>query len=107
MGDLNGSFVYAQPVKTWSKRGLGGANTAVRNKIQKYGKHLSDLWKSQNMEDISVKGKHVWATTRTYPNGTSNKLDCIVVSSSVARDLKARVTLIKPVSMHVQRGPVC
>ena len=53
------------------------------------------LWKTQNMEDISAKGKHAWAPTRTDPNSTSNKLDCIVVSSNVARDIKARVTLIK------------
>ena len=47
------------------------------------------------MEDISVKGKHAWASTKTDPNGTSNKLDCIVVSSNVVRDTKAKVTLIK------------
>ena len=29
--------------KTWSKKGLGGASTAVRKKMQKYGTHLSDL----------------------------------------------------------------
>ena len=52
-------------IKTGSKKGLGGANTAVRNEMQKYGKHLSDLWKPQNMEDTSAKGKHAWATTRS------------------------------------------
>ena len=87
MGDLNGSLVYAQSIRTWSKRGLGGESAAVRNKMQKYGKHLSDLWKSQSMEDISAKGKHVFAATRTHPNGTKNKLDCIVVPLNVAIDL--------------------
>ena len=77
---------------------MGGENAAVRNTMQKYGKHLSDLWKLQSMEDISAKGKHVWAATRTHPNGTQNKLDCIVVSLNVARDLKAKVILIKPVT---------
>jgi hypothetical protein len=77
MGDPNGSSLYAQPIKTRSKRGLGGENATVRNQMQKYGKHLSDLWKSQSMEDISAKGKHVWAATRKHPNGTKNKLDCI------------------------------
>ena len=105
MGDLNGSSVYAQPIKTWSKRGLGGENTASRNKMQKYGKHLSDLWKSQSMVDISAKGKHVFTATRTHPNGTKNKLDCIVVSSNVARDLKAKVTLIKPITMYREDLP--
>ena len=100
MGDLNGSAVYAQPIKTCVKNGLGGNNTAVRSKMHKYGQHLSDLWKSQNMEDISAKGKHSWASTRTDPNGTSNKLDCIVVSSNVVRDMKAKVTLIKSVTMY-------
>ena len=73
---------------------MGGANTAVRNKMQKYGKHLSDLWKSQIMEDTSAKGKHVRAAPRTHPNGTNNKLDYMVVSSNVARDLRAKITLI-------------
>ena len=100
MGDLNGSVVYAQPIKTCVKNGLGGGNTAVRNKMHKYGQHLSELWKSQNMEDISAKGKHAWASTRTDPNGTSNKLDCIVVSSNVIRDMKAKVTLIKSATMY-------
>ena len=67
IGHLNGSSVYAQPIKTWSKKESGGANTAVRNKMSLwkiYGgnrirKHLSDLWKSQNTEDTSAKGKHV------------------------------------------------
>ena len=105
MGDLNGSSIYAQPIKTWSKRGLGGESAAVRNKMQKYRKHLSGLWKSQSIEDISAKGKHVFAATRTHPNGTKNKLDCIVVSSNVARDLKAKVTLIKPVTMYREDLP--
>ena len=51
MGDLNGSVVYAQPIKTCVKYGLGGTNAAVRKEMHKYGQHLSDLWKSQNMED--------------------------------------------------------
>ena len=37
MGDLNGSVVYAQPIKTCVKNGLGGGNTAVRDKKHKYG----------------------------------------------------------------------
>ena len=57
------------------------------------------------MEDISAKGKHVFAATRTHPNGTKNELDCIVVSSNVARDLKAKVTLIKPVTMYREDLP--
>ena len=57
------------------------------------------------MEDISAKGKHVWVATSTHPNGTSNTLDCVVVSSSVARDLKAKVTLIKPVTMYTEDLP--
>ena len=77
----------------------------VWNKMQKYGKHLSDLWKSQSMEDISAKGKHVFAATRTHPNGTKKKLDCIVVSSNMARDLKAKVTLIEPVTMYRENMP--
>ena len=81
-------------------RGLGGESAAIRNKMQTYGKHMSDLWKPQNMEDISAKGKHVCAATRTHPNGTENKLDCIVVSSNVASDLKAKVTFIRPVTMY-------
>ena len=101
MGDLNGSVVYAQPIKTCVKNGLGGGNTAVRNKMHQYGQHLSELWKSQNMEDISAKGKHAWASTRTDPNGTSNKLDWIVVSSHVVRDMKAKVTLIKAATMSL------
>ena len=100
MGDLNGSAVYAQPIKTCEKYGLGGSNAAVRSKMHKYGQHLSELWKSQNMEDISAKGKHIWASTRTDPNGTSNKLDCIVISSNVVKDLKAKVTLIKSATMY-------
>ena len=100
MGDLNGSAVYAQPIKTCVWHGLGGNNAAVRSKMHKYGQHLSYLWKSQNMEDISAKGKYAWTTTRTDPNSTSNKLDCIVVSSNVVRDLKAKVTLIKTVTMY-------
>ena len=83
MGDLNGSAVYAQPIKTCVKYVLGGSNAAMRNKMHKYGQHLWDLWKSQNMENISAKGKYAWATTRTDPNDTSNKLDCIVISSNV------------------------
>ena len=105
MGDLNGSSVYARPIKTWSKSDLGGESVAVRNKMQKYRKHLSDLWKSQSMEDVSAKGKHVFAATRTYPNGTQDKLDCIVVSSNVARDLKAKVTLVKPVTVYREDLP--
>ena len=58
MDDLNGSVVYAQPIKTCVKYGLGGTNAAVRNKMHKYEQHLSDLWKSQNMEGISAKDKH-------------------------------------------------
>ena len=100
MGDLNGSSVYVQPIETRSMRGLGGKSAVVRNKMQKYGKHMSDLWKSPSMEDISAKGKHVFAATRTHPNGTKIKLDCIVVSSNVASDLKAKVTLIKSVTMY-------
>ena len=73
--------------------------------MQKYGQCLSDLWKSQNMEDISAKGKHVFVATRIHPNGIENKLDCIVVSSDVARDLKAKVTLIKPVTMYREDLP--
>ena len=98
MGDLEDNSLYAQPVTTWSKKGLGGSNTAIRNKMQKYGKHLADLWKSPNMEDISARGKHAWAAPRTNPNDTSNKLNCVVVSTNVARDLKAKVTLNKPVT---------
>ena len=100
MGDLNGSAVYAQPINTCVKYGLGGGNTAVRNEMHKYGQHLSDLWKSQNMEDISAKGKYAWTPTRTDPNNTSNKLDCIVVSSNVVRDLKAKVTLVKTATTY-------
>ena len=84
---------------------MGGESAAVRIRVQKYGKHQSDLWKSQSMEDISAKGKHVFAATRTHPNGTKNKLDCIVVSSNVARDLKAKVTLVKPVTMYREDLP--
>ena len=105
MGDLNGSSVYAQPMKTWCKNGLGGGNASIKSRMQKYGKHLSDLWKSQNMEDISAKGKYAWTPTRTHPNGTTNKLDCIVVSSNIARDLKAKVSLIKPVTMYREDLP--
>ena len=100
MDDLNGSVLYAQPIKTFVKNGLGGGNAGIRDKMHKYGQHLSELWKSQNMEDISAKGKHSWASTRTDPNGTSNKLDCIVVSSNVVRDMKAKVTLIKTATMY-------
>ena len=32
MADLKGSPVYAQPIKTWSKRGLGNESAAIRNK---------------------------------------------------------------------------
>ena len=52
------------------------------------------------MEDISAKGKHTWTTTRTDPNNTSNKLDCVVVSSNVARDLAAKVIQIKTATMY-------
>ena len=52
------------------------------------------------MEDISAKGKYTWTTTRTDPNGTSNKLDCIVISSNVVKDLQAKVTHIKKVTMY-------
>ena len=100
MGDLNGSAVYSQPIETCVKHGLGGNNAAVRSKMHRYGQHLSELWRSQNMEDISAKGKFAWATTRTDPNNTSNKLDCIVVSSHVVKDLKAKVTLIKTATMY-------
>ena len=100
MGDLNGSVVYCSTSKDFVKNGLGGNNAAVRSKMHKYGQHLSELWKSQNMEDISAKGKFAWATTRTDPNTTSNKLDCIVVSSNVVKDLKAKVTLIKTATMY-------
>ena len=100
MGDLNGSVVYSQPIKTCIRHGLGGSVVAVRNKMHKYGQYLSELWKAQNMEDISAKGKYAWAETRTDPNSTSNKLDCIVVSSNVVKDLKAKVTLIKTASMY-------
>ena len=58
MGDLNGSAVYAQPVKTCARNGLGGRVASVQSKMHKYGQHLSEMWKSQNMEDISAKGKH-------------------------------------------------
>ena len=44
MGGLHGSSVYAQSIKTWSKGSLGGESAAIRNKMQKYGKHLSNLW---------------------------------------------------------------
>ena len=100
LGDQNGSVVYAQPIKTCVKNGLGGGNTAVRNKMHKYGQHLSELWKAHDMEDISAKGKHACASTRTDPNGTSNKLGCIVVSSNVIGDVKAKVTLIKTTTMY-------
>ena len=50
--------MYAQPIKTCVRNGLGGNNAAVRSKMHKYGQHLSDLWKSQNMEDISGNGIH-------------------------------------------------
>ena len=100
MGDLNGSVVYSQPIKNCMGHGVGGNNAAVRSKMHKYGQHLSELWESQNMEDISAKGKHAWATTRTDPNNTNNKWDCIVVSSNVVKDLRAKVTLIKPVTMY-------
>ena len=43
MGDLNGSVVYAQPVKTFVKNGLGGGNAGIGNKMHKYGQHLSEL----------------------------------------------------------------
>ena len=52
------------------------------------------------MEDINAKGKHVWAATRTHPNGIQNKLDCITVSSNVANNLRAKVTLIRLVTMY-------
>ena len=52
------------------------------------------------MEDISAKGKYARTATRIDPNNTSNKLDCIVVSSNVVRDLKAKVTLIKTATMY-------
>ena len=52
------------------------------------------------MEDISAKGKFAWAPTRTDPNNTNNKLDCIVVSSDVVNDLEAKVTLIKTATMY-------
>ena len=68
--------------------------------MHKHGHHLSELWKSQNMEDISATGKHAWASTRTDPNGTSNTLDCIVVFPNVVRDMKAKVTLIKTTTMY-------
>ena len=47
----------------------------------------------------------MWAATRTHPNGTKNKLDCIGVSSNVAGDLKAKVILIKPVTMYREDLP--
>ena len=100
MGDLNGRAVYSQQVKTCVKNGLGGNNAAVRSKMHKYGQHLSELWRSPDMADISAKGKFAWATTRIDPNNTSNKLDCIVVSSNVVRDLKTNVTLIKTATMY-------
>lgn len=100
MGDLNGSAVYAQPIKTCMRHGLGGKSAVVRNKMYKYGQYLSELWRSQNMEDISAKGKHTWTTTRTDPNNTSNKLDCVVVSSNVVRDLAAKVMQIKTATMY-------
>ena len=68
--------------------------------MHKYGQHLSELWKSQNMEDISAKGKRACATTRIDPNNTNNKLDCIAVSSNVVNDLRAKVTLIKTAAMY-------
>ena len=45
MGDLNGSAVYAQPVKTWTRQGLGGQNVQIQNRMHKYGGHLSNMWK--------------------------------------------------------------
>ena len=99
MGDLNGSVVYSQSIKTCIRHGLGENNAAVRSKMHKYGQHLSELWKLQNMEGISANGKHAWATTRTDPNNTNTKLDCIVVSSNVVKDLRAKVTLIKTATM--------
>ena len=73
--------------------------------MHKYGQYLSEMWESQNMKDISAKGKHTWASTRTDPNGTRNKLDCVVVSSNVIKDLKAKVNPIKPVTMYRQDLP--
>ena len=95
VGDLNGSVVYSHPIKTCIKHGLGGNSEAAGSKVHMYGQHLSGLWKSQNMEDISAKCKHAWATTRTDPNNTNNKLDCKMVSSNVIKDLSANVTLNK------------
>ena len=102
MGDLNGSTVYAQPKKTWVRRGLGGEHPAVQSKMHKYGQHLSELSRSQGMSDISAKGEHLWAATRTHSNGTKSKLDCVVVSSNVVTDLKAKVIMIKEVTMYRQ-----
>ena len=82
------------------RHGLGGNSAAVRNKMPTYGRHLLELWKSQNMENISAKGKHVWVTTRTDPNNTCHKLDCIVVSSNVINDLRAKATLSKTATMY-------
>ena len=53
------------------------------------------------MENIlSAKDIYIWATTRTDPNSTRNKLDCIVISSNIVRDLKAHVTLIKAATVY-------
>ena len=70
--------------------------TRMTNTYQNYGSHRTWNW----LEDISAKGKYTWATTRTDPNSTSNNLDCIVVSSNAARDLKTKVTLIKTDTMY-------
>ena len=85
MVGLNGSAASAQHVNICAKSGLGGDVASVRSKMHKYGQRLSELWKSQNMKDISAKGKYTWASTRTDPNGTRNKLDCVVVSSNVVK----------------------
>ena len=37
MSDMNGSVVYAQPVNTCAKYGLGGNVASVRSKMHKYG----------------------------------------------------------------------
>jgi hypothetical protein len=100
MGDLNGSVVYAQSVQTWVRNGLGGEDSNIRNKMQKYGAYLSDMWKTQGMEDISAKGGFAWRPTRTHVNGTANKLDCVIVSSRIKSDLRAKVTSIKPITMY-------
>ena len=58
------------------------------------------------MEDISAKGNiYLLLQGHSHHSGTKNKLDCIVVSSNVTRDLKAKVTLIKPVTMYKEDLP--